>query len=228
MQGVSAQKALFIKPHVGIQTSINHIIQKDLADPEFNIYKLHVNPEFGVQFYYDLNENWSYYGGFSFNRIKIDIGTGSFGNFKSIRRGLVRFPFGIQKKIKTFGLLEQSAKPLVVLNLKLNAGISFDYFPNNVSSDSILYNRNMKVKIIDTNTNPGFSVFAGATFQFFNFQKNHVQLSFLYSQGINRKLRAEIDYNINNQAYYAEIGTRSSFFAIQIAYPFKIISFSKN
>lgn len=93
-----------------------------------------------------------------------------------------------------------------------------------MSRDWVDYHRNMHGRFIDTNMNPGYSVFAGLTFQFFNFQKNHIQLSILYSQGINRKMTVEVDYHINNQNYYAEIGSRSSFIGVQLAYPFKLYS----
>lgn len=240
VQELSAQKALYIKPHIGIQSSINHVIQKEYADPDFRIYTLHVNPDMGIQLQYE-HEKWSYYAGISANVINMDIGTGSSRTVRSSGVDIIRFPIGIQKNIKTIGLIELNKRPRIfprrkkvekyellyvfLFDLKVDAGISLDYLPFSLRREPVFFRPNVHIQMLEGNNKLGYSIYGGLTFQFFNYTRKHFQLSFLYSQGINRKFKAEVDYTINNNDYSAIIGSRSSFFGVQLAYPFKLISF---
>src|SRR5262249_53366896 len=67
-----------------------------------------------------------------------------------------------------------------------------------------------------------YSIFGGVCLQFFNYQHDRIQLSFTYSHGLQQVQQTNVEYTLNTGTYHAVIGSRGTFFSIQLGYPIKL------
>lgn len=114
----------------------------------------------------------------------------------------------------------------MLFRLRVLAGASYDYIMPFTDEGELDFfsSGSYRLNVVDRSS---YSIFAGLNLQFFNFKKDHFQLSVLYSKGLSQVLEAEIDYSLPSGNYQATIGSRGSYFLIQLGYPIKVVDFEK-
>ena len=115
---------------------------------------------------------------------------------------------------------------LVLFKLRLLSGISYNYHVPS-SEENELTGFPDGTFLYSVVNRSSISAFAGINLQFFNYQKNHFQLSIIYSQGLNRVVTADVDYQLLSGDYKAKLGSRGSYLSLQLGYPIRIASFSR-
>jgi hypothetical protein len=223
------QVNLRLAPVVGIQTLSCYVKDRTNADSRFRTDNFSTTPSFGISLQVDIKNNWMFFAGWSTCNLKISYRYGESGTNQARRLTFPanRFQIGLQKTITTNRWFKIPAnnrvlnsvagnqstlnKYLFLFRSRMMAGISYDLvdsFPGNVP---------------DTQRVNG-SVFLGLCFQFFDYDKDRLQVNVFYSQGFEEIGQRQVDYFINNKPYSGIIGSKGSFFTIQLSYPMQLAS----
>ena len=219
-------------------------------DKYFRYNNFEFYPDFGLNFQLDLNRDFSVFTGWNNGGIGYSYSILNLDGTRSYRQSdiatIQHFPLGFQKHLKTvkWGKLIRREKLLnnsynrddllylVLFRLRVMGGVQVDY-KNKSSSEGVPYVYEGQSGIFTTlytvSHRWGSSVFLGLNLQFFNYNRDHFQLMLFYMQGVDRKFKINLDYTrTNGSEYHALLGTRGSYFGIQLAYPFKLITFKKS
>jgi hypothetical protein len=63
--------------------------------------------------------------------------------------------------------------------------------------------------------------------QFFNLDKGRLQISIIYSSGLQKAGECDFTYSLPSGHYAAKVGTRGSNLTIQLGYPIPLVNFDK-
>ncbi|HRG80333.1 MAG TPA: hypothetical protein PL167_12005, partial [Cyclobacteriaceae bacterium] len=124
------------------------------------------------------------------------------------------------------GVKNEDVLYLVLFRLRLLAGVSYNYVVY-ATDDNQLEGFSSGTYLYTVNNRNSFSAFLGLNLQFFNYHKNHFQLTVLYSQGLSQVLTVDVDYQLSSGNYEATIGSRGSYISLQVGYPIKLYDSSK-
>lgn len=235
---VKGQQGLYIKPSIGLQVPISHILDKSLADDSFVIYNKIFEPDFGLSLQYSWNNKNSISFGYHSNSLStgFKFGTEEGGTVtKTITsRSLRVFPICYERYISTARLFQiKKAKEtnsendnyLFLFQFNLFGGLSYYYLPASTGDNQVQI-RSFGDSIIENTilTYSNMGIFIGISLQFFNYKRNTINTSLLFSQGVFRQLTETIDYRYEspNFDYQAVVGSRGTYFVIQLGYPIPI------
>ena len=248
VHNVYGQRQLFITPSLGMAFPLSHTIIPANGDKGYraNTFDFGVSLDLSLQ--YQLNQHWIIFAGwragsdtgisFLYGDINTDYQKGRY----STSSYTSRLPVGVQRHLTTqkwfkltrrgttfkniAGDKNEDMLYLVLFRLRMLAGFSYNYTVpmtddnqlSSFSSGTLTYN------VIERNT---VSASLGFTLQFFDYEKNHIQLTILYSQGLSQVLRSTVNYELLSGNHEATIGSRGSYLSIQLGYPIKLVDFSK-
>ncbi|HMP98312.1 MAG TPA: hypothetical protein PKC24_00935 [Cyclobacteriaceae bacterium] len=247
-----AQTKFNVTPALGMQFPFCYVINSELADQRFRVNTFDFSPSFDIGIQAEFNKGWLLFSGwqagatgFSFSysdRYEYDF-EGKFSSGVYTTRILV----GAKKDLSTVRLFKLKnrvdlfekfdVKPknnylsyLVLFRLQTMAGISFDRIVPFSGENE--WEEFFKGRFYHAVPNRNIiSAFAGITFQFFNHDKDHFQLSFYYSKGFKEVANVDIEYSLERRTsvgdrddYFARIGSRGSYFALAIGYPIRLLS----
>ena len=246
---VAAQKTLYLRPDIGLGLTTNHLI----SAPQDNNFRYNIFPTnivFGLNLQLQINEKLGIYTGWKYADTGYGFGIrtnqGLVGQRHSIGSTTQRISLGFQKDLRTIKLGKRNKRKellkntnynnqdllyLILFKLKLMGGLTADY--TNLSTDEgipIIYNGSTAYveHCFTVDQRWGGSVFMGLNLQFFNYEKDRLQLTIFYSQGFNNKYNINVDYirKDGRDEYHAVLGSRGSYFGIQVGYPIKLITFN--
>lgn len=247
---VVAQKILYLRPSLGLQFLTDHAIKLP-ADDNFRYNNFQLYPDFGLHLQFDVNKKYSFFTGWNNGGVGYSFSFRGEDNRSSSSHSSVipaqRFPFGIQihlatstwgrskKRLQFFQKSETEKENvkneslyLFVFRTRLILGTTIDYTYR--TEENELQSRVAAVadweytyRLVNQWST---SVFIGLNLQFFTYNKNHFQLIFFYSQGIQRKVEVDLNYTrLDGSEYRAKLGSRGSYINLQLAYPFKLKEF---
>ena len=226
-----------------------HIIESP-DDKYFDYNNFRLYPEFGLNLQLDLNEDWSVFTGWNNGGVGYSYSARDLKGRRQYRHASFattqRFPVGFQKQLKTVKWFKSNRRQaifrniekkndellyLLLFRIRLMGGAQLEY-KNRSTNEGVpkthQANSGAFTTLYDVDHRWGASAFLGLNLQFFNYSKDYFQLTFFYSQGIDRKFDIDLDYTrVNGEEYYAKIGTRGSYFGIQLGYPIKLKEFKK-
>jgi hypothetical protein len=242
------QKQLFITPSLGMAFPLSYTISPSAGDIGYGPNTFDFGASLDLSLQYQINQQWIIFAGL---RTSNDTGFSiRYGDPDKdfLKGGLstashtIRFPIGFQKHVSTHKWFKVKRRATILKNisgeknedilylalfrLRILAGFSYNYTEpmtddnqlSSFSSGTFTYN------VIERNT---FSASLGVTLQFFNYEKNHIQLTILYSQGLSQVLTSTVNYELVSGNYEAIIGSRGSYISLQLGYPIRIADFSK-
>jgi hypothetical protein len=243
------QKQLFITPSLGMAFPLCYTITPPEGDSGYGSNTFDFGASFDLSLQYQINPKWIIFGGwrasggdtgFSFkygDRYK-DYIEGRYwtaSGTKSIPVGFMRY-LSTQKWFKmkrrsailenVSGKKNEDVLYLVLFKLRLLSGLSYNYVVP-ATNDNQLDGFSSGTYLYTVNKRNSLSPFIGFNFQFFNYHKNHFQLTILYSQGLSQVLTVDVDYQLLSGNHEAVIGSRGSYFSLQLGYPIKIYDASK-
>lgn len=241
------QRQLSLTPALGIAWPFSYAIERPVGDIGYHQYS-NLGISFNVNTEYQFNQNWTLFGGwhFGYNTAfhlgygdpKRDFKRGRLGNSATTHRlqlGGLKY-LSTQKwfklKHREMMLRRTTVRPkddllyLMLFRLRALSGLSYNYIVPS-TYENVLRGFTSGTSIFTIENRSSLSMFFGLNLQFFNYDKNHFQLSFIYSQGLTQVLNADIDYQLPSGNYETKIGSRGSFFLIQLGYPIKLIDFEK-
>jgi hypothetical protein len=218
------------------------MVDKGYAANRFVLY-----PSFNLNLKYQHNANWAFFAGWlasDNSAIHMNYGTSEtdFTEGKlSMAAYTPRLQLGAQRYLTTCtwfkikrreGIMKQNNLSnnhilyAVLFRLRALAGASYDYIMPFTDEGELEFfsSGSYRLNVVDRSS---YSIFVGLNLQFFNFKKDHFQLSVLYSKGLSQVLQAEVDYSLLSGDYHATIGSRGSYFLIQLGYPIKLVDFEK-
>jgi len=248
VHNVYGQRQLFITPSLGMAFPLSYTIIPAHGDKGYRANTFDFGASLDLSLQYQINQHWIIFGGL---RVSDDSGFGFL--YGDTKRDLVkgrltsstnafRFPFGIEKNVltKKWGKIDKRTEILknisgsknedvlylILFRLRILTGLSYNYTPPATYDNALRsfsygsYTKN----ILDRNS---FSVFIGFRLQFFNYEKDHLQLTALYSRGITQVAKIDVDYQLPTGDYSAILGSRGSYFSLQLGYPIKLINLLK-
>ncbi len=226
---VFSQTNLRLTPGFGLQSLQWYVKENKNADSRFKAYNFHTTPTFAVSLQLDIKHDWMIFAGWYTYRSKVSFkyGNGSTIGYLTMPPPANIFPLGLQKTIGTHRLFKvnrqieilkgifgiqsilNNDRYLLVFRSRLISGVSYDLInstPGNLS----------------TTNQTNISLFFGLGLQFFNADKDRLQLNFIYSQGSKEISDFDVDYYLNSKIYSGKLGSKGSFFAVQLAYPLQM------
>lgn len=243
-----AQKTLFLKPSLGIQFPYVFIKDSGSAESSFKVNPLGFtfSYDLGLSFQLDVTSKNSFVLGWNntgFANYSYRFGAPQLGvvTKSSSVSTLNVFPIGFMREIgvaKWFRLtrsqktnqfkelkLDEIPHYLILFKIKSLLGLSY-YRLQKQSGDNSTSSPSFGDAIVSNQieSRNNLALFGGFTFQFFNYDKDLLQLTLLYSQGLFNQVTTTIDYRLDTQTYdyHVVLGSRGSYFTIQLAYPIKI------
>ncbi|MCU0446272.1 MAG: hypothetical protein MUE85_15300 [Microscillaceae bacterium] len=153
---------------------------------------------------------------------------------------IFRIPLTFGKTIQEVNFLRlnpQKDTYLMLFNLELIGGISYDFFINpetyqpysyqieNFFYPGVLIAYQEVPKVINQQS---FSIHGGFALQFRHRGENRLRIAFFYSQGLRNLIDIDVNYNLSGQLYNSRLKTSGSVFGCNISYPIKLITFKKN
>lgn len=243
-----AQRQLFIAPSLGMAFPLSYTISPPAGDIGYGPNTFDFGASLDLSLQYQVNQQWIIFAGL---RTSNDTGFSiRYGDPDKdfLKGGLstathtTRFPIGFQKHVSTHkwfklkrrsailenisGVKNEDVLYLVLFKLRLLAGVSYNYVVP-ATNDNQLESFSSGTFLYTVNTRNSLSAFLGLNLQFFNYHKNHFQLTILYSQGLSQVLTSTVNYQLESGNYEAIIGSRGSYISLQLGYPIRIADFSK-
>jgi hypothetical protein len=242
------QKQLFITPSLGMAFPLSYTISPPDGDNGYGPNTFDFGASLDLSLQYQVNQQWIIFAGW---RTSNDTGFGiRYGDIDkdfekgklSVASNTIRFPIGFQKHISTHKWFEVKRRAdilknisgdknedilyLVLFKLRVLAGVSYNYVVP-ATNDNQLESFSSGTFLYTVNNRNSYSAFVGFNLQFFNYHKNHFQLTFLYSQGLSQVLTVDVDYQLASGNYEATLGSRGSYISLQLGYPIKLYDSSK-
>ncbi|RCR65900.1 hypothetical protein DUE52_29205 [Larkinella punicea] len=119
----------------------------------------------------------------------------------------------------------------MIFDLYTTAGISYDWFRfDNYEgailglsvTDPKLDKIEIEEKLPNVLHRRGASIQAGIGFQFKSHDKDRLDIQLVYSQGLRKLVTADVDYTINQTAYFLQMAARGTAFRITASYPIRL------
>lgn len=245
---VYGQRQLFITPSLGMAFPLAYTISPADGDKGYRANTFDFGASLDISLQYQVNQNWIIFGGW---RAGSDTGFGFlWGDAKRdfVKGRLTssstsfRFPIGIEKTIATkkwgkinrrteilkniSGSKNEDVLYLILFRLRILSGFSYSYTPP-ATYDNELQSFSYGTYTYNVIDRTSFSVFVGFRLQFFNYEKDHLQLTALYSRGLSQVTKTDVDYQLPSGNYSATLGSRGSYFSLQAGYPIRLIKFDK-
>lgn len=242
------QRQLSITPAVGMSFPLSYSIDRTGDDIGYRAQVFTFFPSFVADLQYQHDKNWIFFGGWHagdntgfhlrYGDSKRDLREGrlSIGAYTSrLQVGAIHHVSTHKwvKLKKRATILGRTTVPpgdemlyLLLFRLRILAGGSFNYLVPS-TDEGELEGFSSGTFVFSVKDRYSYSAFIGLNLQFFNYFRNHFQLSFIYSQGLSEVITANIDYQLMSGQYETTIGSRGSYFIIQLGYPIKVIDFAK-
>jgi hypothetical protein len=240
---VSAQQQLRIVPSIGMDFPFSYAIDKSNVDKGYGANGFKLGASFQLDLQYQWNSNWEVFSGIQSGHTtgfqlrygvpSLDYAKGKYSSAaptRNIHLGLMRhisthawFPIQRRAQILKRTAITTSDELLyaILFRLRVFGGVLHNHVVSSRENNEIGgFGRGTFVYHVDRKES--LSVFAGINLQFFNYQKDYFQLSFMYSQGLQQMIHADIDYELPSGKYSTTIGSRGSFFQIQLGYPIRL------
>lgn len=246
------QKVLYLKPSLGMQFPFSYVQDKSTKEITFRGNTFDFGLDGGLTFQFDLDKKnslifgWNSAGlGYSFR-----FGAPKYGfeRRSSTTSTLQIFPLGYQRHVTTVKWFKlkrrveifenlKGVKPptddilyLVLFRLRFLGGLSY-YYLQPMTDDNTKSIRCLGDCIIESQVlqRSNVAIFGGVNLQFFIYDKNSFQLSFIYSYGLLDQVIAKIDYRVESPSFDHRVilSSRGTYFTMQITYPLKLKSFKK-
>jgi len=242
------QRQLFITPSLGMNFPLSYTISPAAGDGGYRANTFDFGASFDLSLQYQLNPKWILFGGVKASEnvgFSFKYGDRQQDNFYgklSVASYTPGIPAGFMRHLSTqkwfrikrrTAILERISENkndevlyLVLFKIRLLAGVSYNYkMPS--TGENELRSFSSGTYLYTVNNRDYFSPFLGLNFQFFNYHKNHLQFTILYSQGLKQVIEADVDYQLLSGDYEATLGSRGSYISIQLGYPIKLVDFSK-
>lgn len=242
------QRQLSITPAAGMSFPLSYSIDRTGDDIGYRAQVFTFFPSFVADLQYQHDKNWIFFGGWHagdntgfhlrYGDSKRDLREGrlSIGAYTSrLQVGAIDHVSTHKwvKLKKRATILGRTTVPpgdemlyLLLFRLRILAGGSFNYLVPS-TDEGELEGFSSGTFVFSVKDRYSYSAFIGLNLQFFNYFRNHFQLSFIYSQGLSEVITANIDYQLMSGQYETTIGSRGSYFIIQLGYPIKVIDFAK-
>ena len=224
-----SQTNLRIAPGLGLQTLQSYVKESINADRRFRAYNLYATPSFNLNLQVDIRGDWMIFGGWSTYRSVISYKYGDSGPNRewSLTFTSNSFPLGVQKKIGVHRWFKVNGKNtllyrvlriastynnnkyLLLFKSRIISGVSYDLVKNSPGN-------------LATKNPTNVSAFLGLGLQFFSYNKDRLQLNIFYSQGLKEIADGQVNYFFEGKDYAGVLGSRGSFFTIQVAYPIQL------
>lgn len=237
------QSYLSIEPAIGFSLPCSYEKFAPVNDSGFKANASFKVPSFSIRLVLNTNIKWDYFIGW---HVADDTGFGirygdkvahgfegklSVGSHTS--RGIIGFRRHLLE-CRLFNLGRRSTRPhddndllyLILFKLRLTGGMSYNYIVRSHDENNIQFFSYGEFTADVVNRNNG-SVFVGANFQFFNYKKKGLQISIIYNKAFKEALNAHIKYTLAGNDYYANVASRGSYLALELAYPITLIKFKK-
>jgi hypothetical protein len=236
ISNAAAQKALYFRVGAGFFFPMEHLIHKD-NHPSFRYNNHNFYPGGSIEYFYRVNDKTDILLGYQRSNIGFSYRSGN--NKVSTSIGQHEFPLGVEWLIKDVWLYPIEKRPrlfgrnstgngyyyLALFRVKAVTGISMSIVPKGESS----YQHNRGQYHFTQSVHPlhrrNFSVFGGATLQFYNRRRDKIHLILLYNQGLRKVMEMEIAETIGTETFKANLGSRGSYFATQVKIPLKLVTF---
>jgi hypothetical protein len=243
-----AQRQLFITPSLGMNFPLSYTISQAIGDGGYRANAFDFGASFDLSLQYQLNPKWILFGGvkasenvgFSFKYG--DRQRDSFYGKLSVANYTPSIPIGFMWHLSTQKWVKLKRRSAIIENIsgeknedilylllfriRLLGGVSYSYvMPATYDNQLDSFSAGTFLKRV--NDRNYFSPFLGLNFQFFNYHKNHFQLTLLYSQGFKQVIQADVNYQLLSGDYEATLGSRGSYISLQLGYPIKIYDSSK-
>lgn len=226
---IEAQKAVVLRPALGMHIPFSHVVDRTLAESSFSSY-WSIAPQFAIDVQYSWNPKNSLSIGYQASALDVGYQYATpqqgFVTKTLSSRYLMVFPIGYSRYLfdgHWFPIKAKSSDYYVInFSFNLNFGLSYCYLPL-TTGDNILQTRSfgdsqVREQILSRDN---LAIFFGFIVQFQRKSRNTIQLSFVYSKGFVRQLEQSVDYRVDspNYDYRAVTGSRGSYAALQIGYP---------
>lgn len=245
----SAQKQLFLKPHIGAQVPYARSDRSIGKTSTFKPRYFDITDNWGLMLQLKLNRDWSVAAGLSYGNIgwgyRIEVPDHLVKNpYRGPRAShsasgyTYRFPLQAFRTLKdiTYFLLNREQE-LYLFNFKLHAlgGVSIDYLDPKQrydghtggtmipSPDNITYTETITIK-----NRWGASAMLGVGMQFYHNGKERFELNLYYSQGLRDMLQIDVDYTMNGESRHTRMLSRGSFVGATLSYPIKLKTFQES
>ena len=242
------QRQLFITPSLGMNFPLSYTINQAIGDAGYRANTFDFGASFDLSLQYQLNPKWILFGGvkasenvgFSFKYG--DRQQDSFYGKLSVANYTPSIPIGFMRHLGTYkwvklrrrsaiienisGKKNEDVLYLILFRLRFLGGVSYSYVvPATYDNQLDSFSSGTFLKTV--NNRNFFSPFLGLNLQFFNYHKDHFQLTLLYSQGLKQVIEANVNYQLLSGDYEATLGSRGSYISLQLGYPIKIYDSSK-
>ena len=252
-QNLFAQKMLYLKPALGAQWTLC-TADKSLGDNQvFGASKGGINPAIGLSAELTLNEKWAVSVGWTAGSIgwgyslkmpdhltKNPAKIGSSGQ-STTTVGMHRFPVLVKYNFTELGWGNASAETKEKqhkLKFYAQGGLSFDFLPptrygentnaflgNGVADsygDSLIY-----YELTDALHKFNASAIVGLGTQLYIKNKQRLDLTLFYSQGLRTMIREDVVYQLNSYHNDGRIFSNGSFIGASLAFPIRLKTFEK-
>lgn len=228
---VIPQTRFSLVPELSYATFHSYITDNSV-DNSFRAYNRHFSPTYGLNFQLDIKHDWMVFAGWKTFTPVLGYKYGDSGPNLWWTTGKMshRFPLGLQRTIgihhwikldtgghllnfmgALFGKSVASERYLIVFRSRVIAGMSIDKL-SSIPGNTISQNGG------------NISAFLGIGIQFFNANRDHLQMNFIYSMGISKVSESEVIYFKNGVSYSGILNSRGSYAAIQFSYPINLYS----
>ena len=224
---VLAQTEIRLAPGFGVQTVQSYVKEDFYADERFRAYNFSTTPTYNLSIQLERNNSLLVFTSLSSAKSAISYKYGDTGENTYTDGSCTSLSLGVQKKISThkwfkmppkkklnnifdFQANKNSNHYLLLFKLKFISGISHDWVANFPGTQIF--------------RNTSTSLFLGFGLQFFDQDKDKLQLNFIYSQGLKEISEQEVEYIYNGKHYFGKIGSKGSYFAVQVSYPLRLIT----
>ncbi|WP_421829095.1 hypothetical protein [Larkinella sp.] len=233
--GALAQTNVYLKPTVGLQTLFSDFTQR----PSYG----HLRKSFGNYDFWsllvqcDINSKLRISTGVS----ESDIGWGYKIKAPTARAAqrtaapIIQFPlkadFLLKENVRLGRLDKANYRYAMIFDLYGTTGLTYDWFrfdnyEGEILGLSVTDPKLDKIEIDEKLPNVlhrrGASIQAGIGFQFKSHDKDRLDIQFVYSQGLRKLVTADVDYTINQTAYFLQMAARGSAFRITASYPIRL------
>ena len=235
------QTKLSLVPSLGLQVPRCYLIDDAMADPGFGVNNFYLDLSADISFQLDIKNDWLFFAGYQAGSSGYSYNYGTYKVDNTTARVSVglfvnRFPFGVKKHIQTIKWIKidkrlksreninrsnENILYLCLFRLQGLMGLSIDKVAVSSYENEWINYMGAYERYTISNHNTA-SIFGGVTLQFFNYHRDHLQLTFLYSQGLRNTVSTEIEYILSGKDYSAKVGSRCSYFSVSLGYPIRL------
>jgi hypothetical protein len=220
-----AQANFKLTPLVGLQALQCYVLENANADSGFRPNNLATTPSFGLQTQLDIKKNWMFFAGWSTCKFVISYKYNATARNRWVQNSppFSSVSLGFHKRIAVHQWLRVRGRDRSFEGTKTNGNENL--FLLQFRSRIISGVSHNWAYSIPGNTAAGIrnaSIFLGLGLQFFNYNKDMLQLNVCYSQGLKEISQAHVEYSFNGKNYSGVLGSKGSFLIAQIAYPIQL------